>query len=252
MDPDGPEGPTTLTTANEDEEIAVKDWCACDHVNLPYDSCHALMGWISPLNDNGLIELKAHVESGHTAKSNLCKGCLEAEGPRKTHRTVRDVDKASHVLHIDIAGPSLSSDDGYSYFLVGALRLPGFPLLIDVRLLTSRTSVCDQLERMIAYFESLQFEGFPIGETCRIKRLHSDRAGELTAPHFERFLSNHKSIYHTLTTGYDPQANGTAEKVSGTHQVLSGKSPSSSGLDPSYWSYAVRYAAQSLICSALQ
>ena len=38
VDPDGPEGPTTLTTANEAEEIAVKDWCACDHVNLPYDS----------------------------------------------------------------------------------------------------------------------------------------------------------------------------------------------------------------------
>ena len=106
-----------------------------------------------PLNDTELTELKAHIESGHTTKSNLCKGCLEAEGPRKVHRTVRDADKASHVLHIDIAGPFLSSDDGYSYFLVGALRLPGFPLLIDVRLLTSRTSVevCDQLERMTAY-----------------------------------------------------------------------------------------------------
>ena len=78
--------------------------------------------------------MKDHVESGHTTKSNLCKGCFEAEGPRKVHRTVRDVDKASHVLHIGIAGPLLSSDDGYSYFLVGALRLPGFPLLIDVRL----------------------------------------------------------------------------------------------------------------------
>ena len=130
-------------------------------MNLPYDSLPCSDGWISPLNDTELIELKAHIESGHTTKSNLCKGCLEAEGPRKSHRTVRDAEKASHVLHIDIAGPLLSSDDGYSYFLVGALRLPGFPLLIDVRLLTSRTSVevCDQLERMIAYSESLQFVG---------------------------------------------------------------------------------------------
>ena len=125
--------------------------------------------------------------------------------------------------------------------------------MIDVRLLTSRTSVevCDQLERMTAYFESLQFEGFPIGETSRIKRLHSDRAGEFTAPYFERFLSSHKSIYHTLTTGYDPQANGTAERSVGLIKSLAARALSSSGLDPSYWSYAVRYAAQSLICSAL-
>ena len=68
---------------------------------------------------------------------------------------------------------------------------------------------------MTAYFESLEFEGSPIGETSRIKSLHSDHAGEFTAPYFERFLSNHKSIYHTLTTGYDPQANDTAERSVG-------------------------------------
>ena len=48
---------------------------------------------------------------------------------------------------LNFDGPFFSSDDGYSYFLVDALRLPGFPLLIDVLLLTSRASieVCDQL-----------------------------------------------------------------------------------------------------------
>ena len=84
--------------------------------------------------------------------------------------------------------------------------------------------VCDQLERMTAYFESLEFEGFlPIGETFHIKRLHSDGAGEFTAPYFERFLSNHKSIYHTLTTGYDPQANGTAERSAGLIKSLAAR-----------------------------
>ena len=142
-----------------------------------------------PLNDNELIELKAHTESGNTTKSNLCKGCLEAEGPRSVHRTVRDVDTASHVLHIDITGPFLSSDDGYSYFLVGALRQPGFPLLINVRLLTSRTSVevCDQLERMIAYFEfePLQFEGSPL-----VKHLASR---DFTV------IEQENSLFHTLS-----------------------------------------------------
>ena len=129
--------------------------------------------------------------------------CLQAEGPRKVHRTVGDIDRATHTLHIDIAGPFTTSDDGFTCFLVGALRLPGFPLLIDVRLLSSRGSVevCDALERMVAFFESLQSEGFTITDSSRVKGLHSDRAGEFTAPYFERFLTNHKGIYNAFTSG---------------------------------------------------
>ena len=134
------------------------------------------------------------------------------------------------------------------------LRLPGFPLLIDVRLLTSRGSVevCDALERMVAFFESLQSEGFTITDSSRVKRLHSDRAGEFTAPYFERVLTNHKSIYHTFTSGYDPQANGTAERTVGLVKSLAARALATAQLDSSYWSYSVRYAAQSLLCHALQ
>ena len=179
---------------------------------------------------------------------------MQSEGPRKIHRSIRDIDKATHTLHIDIAGPFAPSDDGYSYFLVGALRLPGFPLLIDVRTLTSRTSteVCDELEKMVAYLEALQTEGLPIGETSRIKRLHSDRAGEFTAPFFARFLGNHKSIHHSFTSGYDPQSNGTAERSVGLIKSLASRALATAELDSSYWSYAVRYASQSLLCHALQ
>ena len=150
--------------------------------------------------------------------------------------------------------PLTLSDDGFTYFLVGALRLPGFPLLIDVKLLSTRTSteVCDELEKMVAFFEALQSEGLPIGESPRIRRLHSDKAGEFTAPFFARFLTNHKTIDHTFTSGYDPQANGTAERSVGLIKSLAARALSSSSLDPGYWSYAVRYAAQSLLCHALQ
>ena len=132
--------------------------------------------------------------------------------------------------------------------------MPGFPLLIDVRLLSTRTSteVCDELEKMVAFFESLQSEGFAIGETCRVKRLHSDRAGEFTAPYFARFLANHKTIHHSFTSGYDPQSNGTAERSVGLIKSLAARCLKFAFLEPTYWSYAVRYAAQSLICRALQ
>ena len=105
---------------------------------------------------------------------------------------------------------------------------------------------------MTAYFESLSSEGFPLTDCPRIRRLHSDRAGEFTAPFFEKFLSGRKGIYHTLTTGYDPQANGTAERTVGLLKAISARCLSSASLDESYWSYAVRYAAQSLLCAALQ
>ena len=160
----------------------------------------------------------------------------------------------THVLHIDIAGPLPLSDDGFICFLVGALRLPGLPLLSHVKLLSTRTSteVCDELETMVAFFEALQSEGFNIGESCRIKRLHSDRAGEFTAPFFSRFLSNHKTIDHTFTSGYDPQANGTAERAVGLIKSLTSRALTAASLYPSYWSYAVKCASQSLLCHALQ
>ena len=49
-------------------------------------------GEIKPLSSTEQDELKAHVLSGHLTKRHLCRGCLIAEGPRRVHRTVRDVD----------------------------------------------------------------------------------------------------------------------------------------------------------------
>ena len=252
-------GPTpseahSFTEPQQEERNIIHGWCTSDLVALPSAPLPSSDGMISPLDSHELEELSDHLRSGHATKSNLCRGCLQSEGPRKIHRSIRDIDKATHTLHIHIAGPFAPSDDDYSYFLVGALPLPGFPLLIDVRTLTSRTSteVRDELEKMAAYLEALQTEGLPIDETSRIKRLHSDRAGEFTTPFFARFLGNHKSIHHSFTSGYDPQSNGTAERSVGLIKSLASRALAAAELDSSYWSYAARYASQSLLCHALQ
>ena len=244
----------TLDIPNDDDQRDLDDWCSTDNVSLPTAPLPASDGSVQALIDNEQQELSEHLRSGHVTKSNLCPGCLESEGPRRVHRTIRDIDKATHTLHIDIAGPLTLSDDGFTYFLVGALRLPGFPLLIDVRPLTSRTSVevCDEFGKMVAYFEALQSEGFAIGETSRVKSIHSDRAGEFIAPFFAKFLADHKTIHHSFTLGYDPQSNGTAERSVGLIKALAARALATAHLDPSYWSYATRYAAQSLICHSLQ
>ena len=111
-------------------------------------------------------------------KVTCVKGAFFSEGPRKLHKRIRDVDKATHVLHIDIARPYIESREGHHYFLVGALRLPDRPLMLDIRLLKTRTSVevCAALERMTSFFESLSFEGFEITDSPRIKRLQKQRS----------------------------------------------------------------------------
>ena len=224
----------TMTIPDDDEMKEIEEWCRDDSVALPFAELPASNGAFLPLTQPEKEELAEHLRTGHLNKTNLCRGCLEAEGPRKIHRTVRDIDKATHTLHIDIAGPLAVSDDGFAYFLVGALRMPGLPLLIDVRTLTSRTSteVCDELEKMVSFLEALQTEGFGIGETSRIKRLHSDRAGEFTAPYFSRFLANHKSMHHSFTSGYDPQANGTAERAVGLIKSLASRCLCTAGSGP--------------------
>ena len=62
----------------------------------------------------------------------------------------------------------------------------------------------------------------------------------------EKFLAHRRGIYHTLTTGYDPQANGTAERAVGLIKALASRCLVTSGMDSEFWSYAVRYAAQAL------
>ena len=171
-----------------ERDAELQEWRLLLEVALPFAHLVALNLW--PSTRWSMEELKNHIQSGRLTKSHLRKGCLTAEGPRRIHGRVRDVDKATHVLHTDIAGPLTKSDDEFLYFLVGALRLPGFPLLSDVRLLQSRTSaeVCHQLDVIVAYFESLCFEGLPLTDTRRIRRLYSDRAREFTAAFFETFL----------------------------------------------------------------
>ena len=102
--------------SSEEEAILHKSWMQ-DHVGLPYLSPASSNGEVKPLSTEELEELKAHISSGHLTKSHLCKGCLISEGPRRMHRTARDVGKATHTLHIDIAGPLTLSDDGYLLLL---------------------------------------------------------------------------------------------------------------------------------------
>ena len=82
-----------LTDLPESEKEDVILRCASDLVSLPHKDLPCSDGSTDHLIPNEMKDLEDHIRSGRVTKSNNCRGCLEAEGPRKMHRGVRDVDK---------------------------------------------------------------------------------------------------------------------------------------------------------------
>ena len=81
-------------------DAELQEWCLLLEVALPFAHLDASDGSISPLDHDEMEELKQHIQSGHSTKSHKCKGCLTAEGPRRIHRRVSDIDRShAHAAH---------------------------------------------------------------------------------------------------------------------------------------------------------
>ena len=96
---------TTFSEPQPEEQELFQEWRKIDLVSLLFASLPASEGSVAPLSEKELEELSEHIRSGHSSKSSWRRGCMEADGPRKIHWSVRDIDKATHTLHIDIASP---------------------------------------------------------------------------------------------------------------------------------------------------
>eukprot|EP00971_Amphidinium_carterae_P323404 6427096-Amphidinium_carterae.1 len=85
----------------------------------------------TPLTSIEEDELQRHIQGGHLTKSLLCRACVLGSGPLKYHMKLHPDDRMTHCLHVDLAGPFAQSVDCFTYFMVGVLRLPDFPLLFQ-------------------------------------------------------------------------------------------------------------------------
>ena len=90
-----------LTLPNHSEQLLIDQWCRSEHVALPFTDLPPSNVSMMSINEEAWCELSERILSGHRPRSNLRRGCLEAEGPRRIHRSIREVDKATHFLHID-------------------------------------------------------------------------------------------------------------------------------------------------------
>ena len=80
------------------------------------------------------------------------------------------------------------------------------------------------------------------GSRPPILRLHSDRASEFLSPAIREYLSQ-QGVRQTVNSGYDPQANGLAERWIGIVKVRATALLADVRLPPDYWSYACRWVA---------
>ena len=94
-----------LTTPTQEEEKEIQEWCVSEHVALPFNPLETSHGAVQTLAEKEEKELRDHINVGHLNKRHLCKRCLLSEGPKRVHRRVWDVDRTTHVLHIDTSGP---------------------------------------------------------------------------------------------------------------------------------------------------
>ena len=88
----------TFNLPHPDDERTLQEWCFSELASLPSTALPASDGTVLPLNQRDQEELSGHLRSSHSSKSNLCRGCLQAEGPRQVHRTIRDIDRVTLTL----------------------------------------------------------------------------------------------------------------------------------------------------------
>ena len=141
---------------------------------------------------------------GHTLKD------YEVRGLCRPHRRVTGDQISKGVLSIDLAGPYAAAYDGTKYALVAVFRIDESTQLHFMRPMKRRLwgEMFTALQSILAQVSALW------GERPQVVRVHSDKAREFLARHVVDGL-NALGVYKTTTAGFDPQANGLAERVVG-------------------------------------
>jgi transposase InsO family protein len=171
----------------------------------------------------GLRELKVEHES-------ICKGC--AQGKNTNNHFPKSDNKAEGILelvHLDVCGPIPSTSlSGYVYYVS---FIDDYSRKTWVYLLKSKYKVLGKFKEFKSLVENL-FER-------KIKKLGSDNGGEYTSNEFGIF-SRDVEIKRELTTPYNPQKNGVAERKNRTIMEVVKTMIHDQDLPMHLWAEAVR------------
>ena len=146
----------------------------------------------------------------HLTRDSSCEFCKKALGPLYRHLKGKygvRLDDQTPTLSFDFSGPFPVSATGSRFMLLFVWRLTDIRLLwafaLDRR---TKENVRSCLQDVMA--ELTQLTG---GSKPPVMRVHSDQAGEFLSPVVMEWLKQH-NIKQTFTSGYDPAANGVAER----------------------------------------
>ena len=182
------------------------------------------------------IEACPYHQMDHGVRDPQCDHCKRALGPLYHHKIVGN--RHLPVFTFDFSGPHPRKVNMAQYLLVAVWSLGHMRLLWAFGVESRQTSVV--LPCLQSCFEDLR--ALTGGSRPPILRLHSDKASEFLSPPIRAYLSQ-QGVRQTVNSGYDPQANGLAERWIGIVKVRATALLADVRLPPEYWSYACRWVA---------
>lgn len=174
---------------------------------------------------------------GGTLKSRFCEVCALSKMTRKIERNPLPVTNTPlAVLHMDLCGP----------YPVVSLNKKAYMLTVTdqatrrvwTRFRADKKDVPQDVEDIIKEAEA---DSERLGNNYKVKKLHFDRGREFLNKAMSAFCDR-KSIVQDPTVGYNPEANGIAERLNRTLMEISNAIRIHAGLPPAYWEFATACA----------
>ena len=190
------------------------------------------------LDPSGVVPCPNH-GMDHLTRDPSCEFCKKALGPLYQHLKSKyglRLDDQTPTLSFDFSGPFPVSATGARFMLLFVWRLADIRLLwafaLDRR---TKENVRSCLQDVMA--ELTEMTG---GSKPPVMRVHSDQAGEFLSPVVMEWLKQH-NVKQTFTSGYDPAANGVAERWIDLVKIKATVLLAANHLSTAYWNYAVAW-----------
>ena len=191
---------------------------------------HVGMDSISKLIDENMAE--GMNCSNHGKESSVCESCIMG----KQHRTTFPKDKSHRasqpfeIIHSDVCGPMNIKSLGSSRYFV--TFIDDYSRYTQTYFLKSKDEVLEKFKEFVNYVNTL-------GK--KVKVLRSDNGGEYCSKTFQDYLKEH-GIQHQTTVPYNPEQNGTAERMNRTLLESARSMMFHAGMPKEFWAEAIHTA----------
>ena len=188
------------------------------------------------LEGTGLLECP-DLYLDHGVQDSKCDYCKRALGPLYRHSALKEA-REIPILTFDFSGPHPATVHPAKQLMVIVWCLR------EVRLIWALGVENRDDPHVVAGLQVALDDLTSLTGGCRapVLRMHSDKAKEFLAKSVRGLLKAH-GIRQTTTSGYDPAANGIAERWVGIVKVRATALLAEHRLPPDYWAYACRWVA---------